>query len=226
MRLYILAVLLCASPNFLQSSGIDSLATSACAVTEKSIFRTCAAEKTQNGTLAKKDLTIESFAVGEATLDELSHRFPGVKRFRLTLEEESPVGICVKNIQGQAVVFASGSSGSWDVLDSLYIAGASTLERQGANCLTEPSLPPKLSTESGISLGMEPRQLLALLHSTEAISNSTFQINFTTSPAKAPWAQHRLQPTQGEGWEALSGAIGEFQTGRLQWIELYAGVSN
>jgi hypothetical protein len=226
MRLYILAVLLCASSSFLQSSGIDSLATSTCAVTENSIFRTCAAEKTQNGTLAKEDLTIESFAVGEATLDDLSHRFPGVKRFRLTREEESPVGICVKNTQGQAVVFASGSSGAWDVLDSAYIARASTVERLGATCMTEPSLPSKLSTESGISLGMQPRQLLALLHSTGAISNSTFQINFTTSPAKAPWAPHRLQPTQGEGWEALSGAIGEFHTGRLEWIELYAGVSN
>lgn len=227
MRRYVFTVLLCASmsSSFLQSSRIGSSSASACVITEQSIFGTCSMEKTEHGTLAKQDLTVQGFMVGEATLDEVAHRFPGVKRFRLTREVESSVGICVKNMQGHAVVFASDYSGGWKVLDSVYIAHASTLEKQGAPCLAEQSLGPELSTGSGIRLGMKRDRVLSLLQNTKA-DNSTFQIDLSTSPAKAPWVSQRIKPTEGEGWVAMSGAAGEFRLGRLRWIVLYAAVSD
>jgi hypothetical protein len=225
MRCYVLTVLLCMSSSFLQSSGIGSSSTGACVIAEESIFRTCTAETTEEGTLARQDLTVEGFMVGEATLDEVARRFPGVERFRLTREEESSIGVCVKNEQGQAVVFAAGYAGGWKVLDSVYIAQASTLEKQGAKCVAERSLGPKLSTESGISLGMERNRVLLLLQNTKA-TNSDFQLNLATSPAKAPWVSRMIKPTEGEGWVAMSGAVGEFQKGHLRWIALYGAVSN
>ncbi len=166
-------------------------------------------EKTEDGTLVKQVLTVGGFMVGQATLDEVVHRFPGLKRFRLTREEESSVGVCVKNTQRQTVVFASGYAGGWKVLDSVYIAQASTLEKQGAKCLTETSLGPELSTGSGIRLGMKRDRVLSVIQDMKA-NGSAFQINFSTSPAKAPWVSQKIKPTEGEGWVAMSGATGEF----------------
>lgn len=227
MRCCILTFLLYASlsSSSFQEGRTSSSSNSACVITERSIFGACTTEKTEHGTLAKHDLTVQDVTVGEATLDEVAHRFPGVKRFRLTREEESSIGICIRNPQGQAVVFASGYAGGWKVLDSVYIAEASALEEQGAKCLAEQSPGAEFSTASGIHLGMERDQVLSRLQNTKA-KGSTFQINLSTSPDKAPWVSQRIKPTEGEGWVAMSGAVGEFRGGRLRWIMLYGGVSD
>jgi hypothetical protein len=200
VRCCLLTFLLCASmsSSSFQTPRTVSSSNGACVITEQSIFGTCSVEKTEQGTLAQHDLTVQGFMVGEATLDEVAHRFPRVKRFRLTREEESSIGICIKNAQGQAVVFASGYAGGWKVLDSVYIAEASTLEKQGATCLAEQSLGSELSTASGIHLGMERDQVLSLLQNTKA-NGSTFQINLSTSPAKARGSRRRSNQRRVRG---------------------------
>lgn len=227
MKWNLLIVLLCTSmsSNSLQASRIGQLSNNVCTVREKSIFGTCGIERTEDGTLSKGDLTVEGFAVGDATLDEVAQRFPGVRRFRLTREEESSVGLCVKNTHGQAVVFASGYAGGWKVLDSIYIAQASTLEGQGAKCLVEQSLGLTLSTRSGIRLGMTRDRVVSILQSIKG-NSPAFQISFVTSPAKAPWVSQKIRPKSGEDWVAMSGATGEFRMGLLRWIAVYGAVSN
>jgi hypothetical protein len=214
----IYAAILC----FAQSSAASSL--TKCRLAERSIFDECSIEKTRDGTLSKRDLTVEGFAIGQSTLNDVNRRFSNGKRFRLTRGEESPIGICVKNKRGQAAVFASGSSGGWKILDSVYLAPASTVEKQGAQCFLDPSLASELATESGIRLGMERDGALSLLRA--VASHSFFQVNFITSPAKAPWVSKTITPTDGIGWVAMSGALGEFKEGRLRWISLYGGVSD
>ncbi len=197
-----------------------------CHVTEQSIFADCATgPHVHSGTMRSEDLSVEGFRIGMATLDRVEARFPGTKKFRLTKEEESPIGVCVANRRGYAVVFASGYAGGWKFLDSIYIAPVKSLEKQGAKCLVTSSLPAKLSTDSGIHPGIGPERLRALLRDAE-IMDSHFEIDYSTSPDKAPWVSKELMPTQGEGWKAISGAIGGFRGGKLRWLVLYGAVSD
>jgi len=56
--------------------------------------------------------------------------------------------------------------------------------------------------------------------------DSVFKITLSTSPDKAPWVSDKIKPTKGEGWVAMSGAVGGFRSGRLRWFILYGGVSD
>lgn len=197
-----------------------------CRITEDSIFADCAiSAQIRPGTMRTEDLTVEGLSIGRANLETVEGRFPGTRRFRLTKEEESPVGICVANRLGYAVVFASGYAGGWKILDSIYIAPAKSLERQGAKCMVAPSLSADLSTRSGIGPGVGRDRLRTLLPGV-AIEGSFFEIDYSTSPDKAPWVSGQITPARSEGWTAMSGATGGFRAGKLRWLVLYGAVSN
>lgn len=197
-----------------------------CRISELSIFSGCdTTEPGLSGSMSKQDLTLAGFSVGRSTLAAVAHRFPGTKRFRLTREEEAPLGICVKNKDGIAIVFASGSSGGWDVLDTIYVASAKSLEKQGAKCSSSELTPSEIATQSGIRLGATTTEIRQLLPEA-AISDSAFRLRFSTRADKASWAARQVKPAESEGWVALSGAIGGFQAGRLRWFILYGSVTN
>jgi len=208
-----------------QAGSVRSQGSPPCSVTEASIFkeaRICG--KMRDGGLAKADLTVAGLTVSESTLEDVEHQFPAAKRFRLTKDEEASVGLCVKDERGTALVFASGTSGGWKVLDSIYMAEASTFEKQGAKCSQVASLPMGASTQSGIQLGMEKERVLALLGIAKS-PGANFEVDYGTSPEKAPWLSVNSRPS-GEGWVAMSGAYGGFREGRLRWVVLYAGLSD
>jgi len=213
----VLLVFLCALAN--------AQATPPCTVSEDSIFhevRICG--KSSEGSLRKSDLTVGGFAIGGSTLEDVAKRFPGSHQFRLSKAMESGTGVCVQNERGDAVVFSSGDLAEPKILDSIYMARAETFEKQGAKCLKVASFP-GASTESGIRLGMEKGKLLALLRIPKS-AQAKFEVDYTTSPDKAPWVTEKSKPKEGqEGWTAMSGAYGEFRNGRLRWIVLYGGVS-
>lgn len=196
-----------------------------CTVTESSIFseiETCG--KVRSGSLTREDVTVSTFGIGRSTLRDVIQRFPKAKEFRLTKEEEAAKGVCVRNAGNQAVVFASGSTGGWDVLDSIYLGDPSIFERNGAKCLVVDSLS-EISTESGIKVGMAAEDLLTHLHNA-TVHGSKFYINYSTSPDKAPWVSSKVKPTNAEGWAAMSGAMGAFKAGHLRWLVLYGAISD
>lgn len=208
-----------------QAGSVRSQASPPCSVTEASIFkeaRICG--KMHEGGLTKADLTVAGLTVSESTLEDVEHQFPTAKRFRLTKGEEATVGLCVKDERGNAIVFGSGTSGGWKVLDSIYMAEASAFERQGAKCSQVASLPTGASTQSGIQLGMEKERVLSLLGIAQS-HGANFEVDYGTSPEKAPWLSASSRPS-GEGWVAMSGAYGGFREGRLRWVVLYAGLSD
>jgi len=197
-----------------------------CAVSEDSIFhevRICG--KSREGSLRKSDLTVGRFAIGGSTLEDVSKRFPGSQQFRLSKAMEGGTGICVQNERGEAVVFSSGDLEQPRVMDSIYMARAETFEKQGAKCVKVASFSGGASTESGIRLGMEKGRVLALLRIPKS-KLARFQVDYTTSPDKAPWVTEKSRPKgSAQGWTAMSGAYGGFRNGRLRWVVLYGGVS-
>jgi hypothetical protein len=196
-----------------------------CTVSEGSIFheaRVCG--KSREGSLRKSDLTVVGFSIGDSTLEDVAKRFPGSHQFRLSKAMEAGTGICVQNERGEAVVFSSGDLAEPKILDSIYMARAETFERQGAKCLKITSFPNGASTESGIRLGMEKGRVLALLRIPKS-TQAKFEVDYTTSPGKAPWVTEKSKPKDSQGWTAMSGVYGEFRNGRLRWIVFYGGVS-
>src|SRR5580658_1751103 len=140
--LFGIVVLLFFQPWFgAQGEPLRSQSMPPCEVSENAIFgdaRICG--KMREGSLGKDDLTVAGFTMSESSLEDVARQFPAADKFRLAKGEEASVGLCVKEKGGSAVVFASGSSGGWKFLDSIYIAPAVTFEKQGAKCV-EGSLP-------------------------------------------------------------------------------------
>lgn len=200
-------------------------ATTPCTVSEESIFREARiCGKSREGSMRKSDLTVAGFSIGGSTLEDIAKRYPGSHQFRLSKAMEAGTGICVQTEQGEAVVFSSGDLAESKILDSIYIARAETFEKQGAKCLKVASLPGGVSTESGIRLGMEKGRVLVQLRIPKS-TQAKFEVDYTTSPEKAPWVTEKSKPKDGQGWTAMSGAYGEFRNGHLRWIVLYGGVS-
>jgi len=196
-----------------------------CAVSEDSIFdeaRICG--ESHEGSLRKSDLTVAGFSIGDSTLEDVTKRFSGSHQFRLSKAMEAGTGICVQNERGLAVVFSSGDLAEPRILDSIYMARAETFEEQGAKCVKVASIPGGASTESGIRLGMEKGRVFGLLGIPKS-TQAKFEVDYTTSPEKAPWVTEKSKPKDDKGWTAMSGAYGEFRNGRLRWIVLYGGVS-
>lgn len=197
-----------------------------CAATEESIFkdvRICG--KSHEGSLTKADVTVAGFVIGGSTLEEVAKRFPDNHQFRLTKEIEASTGICVKNEQGEAVVFSSADLAAPRVIDSIFIANADTFEKQDAKCVGAANLPAAISTESGIRLGLEKERVLALLQIPES-KGTAFQVDYTALPEKALWLADKSKPKNTKGWVAMSGVYGGFRDGRLRWVVLYAGLSD
>jgi hypothetical protein len=202
----------------------NAQATPPCEVSENAIFaegRIC--DKMRDGSLSKGDLTVAGFTISDSSLEDVERQFPATQKFRLGKGEEASVGLCVKDKGGSAVVFASGSSGGSKYLDSIYLGPAVIFEKQGAKCV-EGSLPGGASTKSGIRLGMEKNRVLARLRIARG-AKPTFEVDYSTSPDKAPWVSEKSRPTDGEGWVVMSGAYGGFRNGRLRWVVVYGGVS-
>jgi hypothetical protein len=200
--------------------------TPSCAIDENSIFREARiCGKSHEGSLAKADLTVTGFTIGYSALEDVKRRFGGSYEFKLSKEMEASTGICLKNPKGDAVVFSSGDLAEPRILSSIFLARAKILEQQGAKCLEVSKLAGNITIRSGIRLGMPKQNLLSQLRLTHSKGNA-FNVDYATTPDRAPWVSTKFKLQDAKGWIAMSGAYGGFQGGQLRWIVLYGSVSN
>jgi len=72
---------------------------------------------------------------------------------------------------------------------------------------------------------MGQAEALPLLHNPKR-NGTSFEVDFSTTPASAPWVWQRWRIAKDKQFVASSGIMGGFKAGKVRWIVLYAGVTN
>lgn len=168
--------------------------------------------KTAQGKLNRKTLTVSGIAIGSSTMRDVITKFKYKKIFKLQDAEASPIGVCVKNSKGEAVVFASGALGSWKTVTVIYLAEVSVFEKQGATCgATEKDI----ATENGIAIGISKDQLSVALR-TPIRATNTVNLNFVRERASKGSDSKKSAYTQ-----CFTGIHVGFHNQKVEWVRIY-----
>lgn len=192
--------------------------------TRRSIFETEHSCKSTHGNLRTPDLIVLDLRVGASTIRDVQKRFPGTSPVKLTHGEESEEGICVKNREGIAAVFASGIMGSPDTLTGIYLAPSRLVEDAGVRC-TGVDLPSKnFASQSAIKVGASATDVSRTLRA-KFPAEGPFCASYLIASNLGP-----LQLSKGIKDEAqftdFTGAEGYMTRGKVKWVVLFGVASD
>ena len=193
-------------------------------IARPSIFEIEHSCKATEGSLRTEDLTVLDFRIGSSTIGDVQKRFPGIDPVELTKEEEAETGICIKNQEGEAVIFATSVMGApKGTLTSIYLAPAVLVERARLTCKSV-KLPPKMfSSKSCIRVGATAAQVSKLVRAklpTEGSFCTAYEI------ASSQGLLQENKSAKLRGFTDSTGAEGDFSKGKLEWIKLFGITSN
>lgn len=164
--------------------------------------------ESQRGSLDNATTSISKIKIGYSTLADVIKATGANKPFRLTHDEESPLGVCYIDRSGHfATVFASGAMGGWNQLDSIYLGSASTFTANGASCVE--SSAKVFATNDGIHAGMHFQSLCKTLK-WDCVGQSE---GFHQAVLKDEGLVH--------GFTTYSGVNVWVHNGNVDWIEIF-----
>jgi len=172
--------------------------------------------------LTVEDVTVLGFTVGTSTISEIRKRFPHAELVKLTNEEESENGLCVKNREGMAVVFATGIMAAPDTIDSIYLAPARLVEGQRLKCQFVDIPSEMLKTRNGIRVGITSSELSNKIRS--GFSNDgPFCTSCEIESGRGPLKLCKGCRTPSHDFTK---AEGHMVAGKLEWIKLFGIASD
>ncbi|MGC9969091.1 MAG: hypothetical protein ABSE56_00745 [Bryobacteraceae bacterium] len=189
-----------------------------------SIFETqysCLASGLESS-LGPEDLTVLGFTIGVSTIRDVQKRFPGTLPVRLAYEEEAEDGICIKNEQGMAVVFATGVVGAPDTLVAIYLAPVRLVENPRVTCKSV-ALPSRaFSSRSGVRVGATSAKVGTSVRA-KVPTDGPFCAAHEIASGRGPLRVSKSEGTEGHDF---TGAEGYTRAGRLEWIKLFGIASD
>jgi hypothetical protein len=190
----------------------------------RSIFETqysCTAKGAESS-LRAEDLTVIDLAIGASTMRDVEKRFPGTHPVKLAREEEAEEGICIKNEQGMAAVFATGVMGAPDTLVAIYLAPASLVESPRLSCKSV-QLPSKMfSSNSGIRVGATSPQLAKTVRG-KIPTDGPFCTAYEIASDRGPLQLSKEDKTEGHDF---TGVEGDARNGKVEWVKLFGIASD
>jgi hypothetical protein len=181
-----------------------------------SIFEKRGSCKAKDGALRKEDLTVLGFTVGLSKMREIEKRFPGAKAAKLAEGEEAEEGICIKNRDGRAAVFATSVMGAPDTLTGIYLSPARLVELRKLRCTVVDSPSHEFSTESGIHVDMSLESLSQLVKDHVA-ANDHFCVEYVIPSPQSPLQISKGAETEGHDYTGVEGGA---KSGTVEWIKL------
>jgi hypothetical protein len=167
-----------------------------------------------SGGLDKSHIAVGKITIGAATLEEVQEAFGSSTQFRLSSEEESQIGVCYEDRkESSAVIFAAGMSGSWKVVDSIYLGRVKDFVARGAKCSPSKVLS-VIATNSGIRSGMTVAALCKAFPAS---------CNLTEGSVRQFVLEHPVGDSGSVRTSAVTYAVAD---NKICWIELYQGESN
>jgi hypothetical protein len=165
---------------------------------EASIFETeysCRATGAQSS-LRRADLTVLGFTIGASTIRDVQKRFPRTQLGKLAHEEEAERGVCVKNDQGMAVVFATSVMGAPDTLVAVYLAPVALVESSKLSCENVGLPSTAFSSRSGIRVGGTSSELSKAIRS-GVPADGTFCAAYEIASSRGPLQISKAERTEG-----------------------------
>jgi hypothetical protein len=190
----------------------------------QSIFETqysCRASGPE-GSLRKEDLTVLGFLIGTSTIRDVQNRFPGTHPVKLGHEDSAEEGICIKNDEGTAAVFATGVMGAPDTLVAIYLAPVRLVEGPDLVCKRVRGASKMLSSGSGIRVGATSEQLARIVRG-KIPTAGPFCIAYQIVNGKGPLQLSKDEKTEGHDF---TGAEGDVRSGKLEWVKLFGIASD
>lgn len=179
--------------------------------------------KDPEGSLRTEDLTVLGFTIGTSTIRDVQKRFPGTHPVKLAHEEEAEEGICVKNKEGMAVVFATSVMGApHDTLVAIYFAPVGLVDGPRLECQSV-TLPSKMfSSASGIRVGATSAQLASTVRG-KIPTDGPFCTAYLIASSRGPLQHSNEDKAAGHDF---TGAEGDTRAGKLEWVKLFGIASD
>jgi hypothetical protein len=116
------------------------------------------------GSYSARNLRILGFTLGKDTLADVEAKLGKSTARRCSSEEEASKELCYLTRKGQTrVVFESGSSGGWKVLDGYKVIAGNLHRSCYSQCPRASQVNNGVQTGGGLRLGLTRKQLIALL---------------------------------------------------------------
>ncbi|MGA7832607.1 MAG: hypothetical protein WCA21_16745 [Terracidiphilus sp.] len=167
-------------------------------------------------------MTVLGFTVGTSTISEVHKRFPHAELVKLTNEEESENGLCLKNRDGMAVVFATGIMAAPNTLDSIYLAPARLVEGQRLKCQVVDIPSEMLKTQNGIRVGITSSELSNITRF-GVPNDGPFCTSCEIESGRGPLHLCKGCQTPSHDFTKAEGLI---VAGKLEWIKLFGIASD
>jgi hypothetical protein len=110
-------------------------------------------------------MSLMGFALGRSTLTDIQGKLGATTAGGCSTEEEASKMICYVSSgpDKTRVIFESGFSGGWSVLDGLRVVSGSLTPDCRLQCLRTSAFDNGIKTSGGLRLGLTRQQLIALL---------------------------------------------------------------
>jgi len=194
------------------------------AVKQRSIFETqytCRANGPE-GALHAEDLEILGFTIGASTIRDVQKRFPNTHSVKLAFEEEAEEGICVKNNEGIAAVFATGVMGAPDTLVAIYLAPVRLAESSRLTCRMV-NIPSKMfGSASGIRTGAPTNELGKIIGG-KIPREGSFCAAYQIPSRRGPLQLSKADTQEGRDFTGVEGFA---RTGKLEWVKVFGIASD
>lgn len=225
-RVFPLPVLL-AGITLVVAAAMAQERTGAQQLVRDSIFETqysCNAQGPQSS-LSPEDLTVLNFTIGASTIRDVHKRFPDTHSVKLADQDGAEQGICIKNKQGIAAVFATDAMGAPDTLVAIYLAPARLVESSRLACKSVALAPTMFSSQSGIRVGATATQVAKALRD-KIPADGTFCAAHEIASSRGPLRISKDRSARGDDFTDFTGAEGHIRSGTLEWVKLFGIASD
>jgi hypothetical protein len=193
----------------------------------RSVFETqyaCRATGPESS-LRNEDLTVLGLTIGKSTIRDVQERFAGTFSVKLSDEDGAEEGVCIMNEHGMAAVFATGVMGAPDTLVAIYLVPTSLVEKRQMRC-KQFQLPSKLfASQSGLRVGATAAKITQVVHN-KIPTDGSFCTAYQIASSRGPLQLSKGKTSKGGDFTDFTGAEGETEKGKLEWVKIFGIASD
>jgi hypothetical protein len=175
----------------------------------------CDQQRAKKVDIADADATILGFAIG-ASLKDVQAKLGSAKVERVSGDEESDVAICyVSPTDGTVLVFYSGAMGGWKNVTWFALWSRNAAFPHASRCTPSAEVSQKLSTQSGLRLGLTEAQVKGIAGTATSPARSSVKYDYVCRRKMTDEEIRRFQTVND--WDLTSDPYFD----RMSWVGVH-----
>jgi len=165
--------------------------------------------------IADSDAKILGFVIGRTSLKDVQTRLGKATPIRLSREEESDIAICyVSPADGTVLALYSGAMGGWTDLTHFALWSREVVPARYSHCTPSALVTRKLSTESGLRLGLKREEVERLAGNPAHAARDSEKYEYT--------CKRKMTPEEIKGFKTANNwdVSQEPYFDRMSWIDV------